>query len=209
MARPLSAAPGITPGTPAATVLPTKGPNSVPFPGGSGLQPGSAPAGGFTAAPAHTALPKAGAPAAAASPAAALDPIAQAPHAVWYVRPNSGGQFGPASGDVLRQWIDQGRVAAESLVWRDGWPGWQQAAAVFPQLARGSTPPDAAPPLTAPSGAMLSLDLPASPSSAPRGAAARRAPGQKSNQMTIVIVAALALVVLGLGGVLFWVMAFR
>jgi hypothetical protein len=65
----------------------------------------------------------------------APDPIAAAPHAVWYVRPASGGQFGPAAGDIMRQWINEGRVAADSLVWQEGWPDWQTAGAVFPQLA--------------------------------------------------------------------------
>ena len=70
------------------------------------------------------------------SPAAA-DPLAEAGDVVWYVRPASGGQFGPASGEVMRSWLDQGRVGVDSLVWREGWPDWQQAAKVFPQLGAG------------------------------------------------------------------------
>ncbi len=62
------------------------------------------------------------------------DAIAEAPEAVWYVRPASGGQYGPASGDVMRSWLNDGRVSASSLVWRAGWSDWQTAAAVFPQL---------------------------------------------------------------------------
>jgi hypothetical protein len=69
-----------------------------------------------------------------ASVAAPSDVIAQAPTAVWYVRPATGGQFGPASGDIMRAWIEEGRVGASSLVWRNGWPEWRSAAAVFPQL---------------------------------------------------------------------------
>ncbi|MEM9645480.1 MAG: DUF4339 domain-containing protein, partial [Planctomycetota bacterium] len=45
--------------------------------------------------------------------------------AVWYVRPADGGQYGPADGERLAQWIDEGRVATSSLVWRDGWPQWR------------------------------------------------------------------------------------
>src|SRR5690606_3589453 len=49
------------------------------------------------------------------------DPIAEAPTAVWYVRPATGGQFGPASGEIMRNWVRDGRVGASSLVWRAGW----------------------------------------------------------------------------------------
>jgi hypothetical protein len=67
----------------------------------------------------------------------ANDPIAEAPHAVWYVRPASGNQFGPAAGDIMRRWIAEGRVAGDSLVWREGWADWKSASTVFPDLAGG------------------------------------------------------------------------
>lgn len=71
-----------------------------------------------------------------------LDPIDEAPDAVWYVRPPSGGQFGPAAGWIMRNWIAEGRVPADALVWRAGWPQWQAAAAVFPgQGALLAAPP--------------------------------------------------------------------
>jgi len=63
------------------------------------------------------------------------DPLTAAPDAVWYVRPSGGGQFGPASGEVIRGWLGQQRVQADSLVWREGWRDWLEAAEVFPQLA--------------------------------------------------------------------------
>jgi uncharacterized protein DUF4339 len=69
-----------------------------------------------------------------ASPAALADPIDDAPSAVWYVRPATGGQFGPASGEIMRAWIAEGRVGASSLVWRAGWQEWRAASAIFPQL---------------------------------------------------------------------------
>lgn len=71
-----------------------------------------------------------------AQPASAplADPLAEAPNAAWYVRPPSGGQFGPARGDVMRQWMGEGRVTADSLVWREGWPDWKRADLVLPQL---------------------------------------------------------------------------
>jgi hypothetical protein len=78
--------------------------------------------------------------------------IDEAPGAVWYVRPASGGQFGPASAEIMRGWLDEGRVGANSLVWRAGWGEWRSAAAAFPQLGPqlpapasqlGGTAPDA------------------------------------------------------------------
>jgi hypothetical protein len=64
----------------------------------------------------------------------ASDPIMAAPHAIWYVRPASGGQYGPASGEVLRTWIDEGRVTGDSLLWREGWTDWRLAGSVVPGL---------------------------------------------------------------------------
>jgi hypothetical protein len=53
---------------------------------------------------------------------------------IWYVRPPSGGQFGPATGDLMRTWLTEGRVSADSLVWREGWRDWQEAGTVFSKL---------------------------------------------------------------------------
>ncbi len=80
-------------------------------------------------------------------PASHHDPIADAPHAIWYVRPPSGGQFGPATGDIMRTWIGEGRVPKDALVWREGWPEWQTASDLFPGLAHSTAqavPPSAA-----------------------------------------------------------------
>jgi len=70
----------------------------------------------------------------------APDPLTEAGDVVWYVRPASGGQFGPANAEVMRAWITEGRVAADSLVWREGWRDWQEAAEVFPQLKPEPSP---------------------------------------------------------------------
>ena len=63
------------------------------------------------------------------------DPLAEEGDVVWYVHPPSGGQFGPAAADVMRAWIAEGRIGADSLVWREGWRNWQTAGNVFPQLS--------------------------------------------------------------------------
>jgi len=86
--------------------------------------------------------------AAPAEPTGGADPLAEAPNAVWYVRPPTGGQFGPAPADVMRNWIAEGRVSPDSLVWREGWRDWQEAGQVFAQL-RGPAILSAAPHSTA------------------------------------------------------------
>lgn len=63
------------------------------------------------------------------------DPLAGADETVWYVRPSSGGQFGPAGNPVMKTWLTEGRISGDSLVWREGWRDWQSATEVFPQLA--------------------------------------------------------------------------
>ena len=59
----------------------------------------------------------------------------------WYVRPPSGGQYGPAGEDIFREWITEGRVAATALVWRDGWAEWREAIEVLPQLTHRNASP--------------------------------------------------------------------
>ncbi len=115
--RPPSAAPG-------------SAPTGVPLPdvGGTADSTDSPPAD----AAAQTSTPE--------SPQAPADPLAEAGDAVWYVRPASGGQFGPAGADVMRSWIGEGRVSPDSLVWREGWKDWQEAADVFPQLKADGPP---------------------------------------------------------------------
>ena len=77
-----------------------------------------------------------------------VDPISQAPNSIWYVRPPSGGQYGPARGDIMRKWVSEGRVSGDSLVWREGFPEWKSAAQLFPSLGGVGTAatPAAGPP---------------------------------------------------------------
>jgi hypothetical protein len=74
-----------------------------------------------------------------AGPAGVADPLAEDSELVWYVRPPSGGQFGPAVASVMKTWLAENRISDDSLVWREGWRDWQTAGDVFPQLA-GSRP---------------------------------------------------------------------
>jgi phage FluMu protein Com len=71
---------------------------------------------------------------------ATADPIDEAPNAVWYVRPPTGGQFGPADASIMRRWLGEGRVSAEALVWREGWPDWKPAGPLFPFLLPNPAP---------------------------------------------------------------------
>jgi len=34
----------------------------------------------------------------------------------------------------MRRWLSEGRVSADSMVWREGWADWKLAAPVFPSL---------------------------------------------------------------------------
>jgi hypothetical protein len=105
-------------------------------------QPEPAPA-----VPAAEVAPAVIAPVAATMP----DPIAEAPQMQWYIAiAGSTNQFGPADGELFRTWIAEGRVAPDSMVWREGWPEWKVASTVLPQLQAFALPPHA-PVATAPS----------------------------------------------------------
>lgn len=48
--------------------------------------------------------------------------------------PGASNQYGPAAGEEFRVWLQEGRVTADSLVWRQDWPEWKPAGSVFSQL---------------------------------------------------------------------------
>ncbi len=186
--------------------------------------------------PQQVAQEAAGAPPASEQPASAqpiratktdtTDALAQDPNALWYVRPPSGGQFGPADGNVMRDWIKDGRVTADSLVWREGWQDWVEAVTVFPRLAlvrwlpdddaaKKPPPPPAEKPRpqtqsvvepfveTKPHGKRASLKS----ELAKRGGGRRRprsAREVKNRRVTIVV--GLSVVAIALAGILIWVL---
>ena len=128
------------------------------------------------------------------------DPIDEAPQALWYVRPPSGGQFGPAVGEIMRNWIDEGRVSGDSLVWREGWQDWRPAASVLPQLATDAES----------AGGRMPFDAAVADSSIPASTAANyRVRRRRSNRMTLMLVALMALIAIGLLVVFFWVLSRR
>ena len=126
------------------------------------------------------------------------DPLAT-PDAVWYVRPPSGGQYGPARSEVMRKWLDEGRVSADSLVWREGWEQWQKAGPVFPELDDSGPPKIEVTAEPEPS----KTERPTSVSV--RSAARKR----KSNQKAVTIFATLVVLTAAVLGILLWVLLSR
>ncbi len=112
---------------------------------------------------------------------------------VWYVRPPSGGQFGPATADIMRNWISEGRISADTLVWREGWRDWQEAREVFFQFGAGQ--------VTASPGPLLGTRAAAPAASSRRGARRNSSTGTQ-----IALLTGLILVVFLLLAVFVWVL---
>ncbi len=145
------------------------------------------------------------------------DPLVEDPQAVWYVRPPSGGQFGPADADVMRTWIKEGRVTADSLVWREGWRDWTEAVSVFPKLAlrRWLPSDDVATVPPPPPVDKLKLDVKTEiPKTKADGRIARKLAGGRGKKLSarekkdqqIIIVVVLSVVAVALACVLVWVL---
>jgi GYF domain 2 len=117
------------------------------------------------------------------------DPIQEAPQAIWYVRPATGGQYGPARGDMMRGWLSEGRVSADSLVWREGWPDWRAANKVFPNLGAPAEGGFQTPVVGGESGATRVIR-----------------PQRKNSSTSVAIVVMLGLVAVGLAVALFFVL---
>jgi hypothetical protein len=123
------------------------------------------------------------------------DVISESPDAIWYVRPPTGGQYGPAKGDAVRRWIAEGRVAADALVWREGWAEWQAAGPVFRGLLSAYNGSDRRAADASPTRAQASDSPPAIVS--PRGTSPRAAARKKP--VAAVVVLALLVVALCVG----------
>ncbi|MCA9199998.1 MAG: DUF4339 domain-containing protein [Planctomycetales bacterium] len=138
--------------------------------------------------------PKPPTPPSTANPSSkAPDPIAEAPHATWYVRPPSGGQFGPATADVMRTWLTEGRVAADGYVWRDGWAEWKLAQEVFRFLKTDSSrTPTSGTTSATPAATPQQLDIPIISAEAPTPASQVKAVRRKSNRTSTIMVSFLA-----------------
>jgi len=148
--------------------------------------------------------PGAAQPAAAQAPQTpppVADPFLEAPSAVWYVCPPSGGQYGPAGADLMRMWLNEQRVTANALVWREGWPDWRPAGTVFPQLGAKTTAPSGDDgPASMPKTGGGPLVQPQRRTSQPRNI------GRKKNDTQALIITALVVLVLLLGMIFVWVL---
>jgi GYF domain 2 len=142
---------------------------------------------------------------------------------VWYVRPQSGGQFGPATDEVLKAWIAEGRLTEHSLLWREGWPEWKvarEAADVLPMPlapahslaepapAAALQPPAAVepPPVFAESAVQPAVEVPVDIGPAEVKASHRLAHRRHSERSRLTLAVALLIAVIVLGGLLIWVL---
>jgi GYF domain 2 len=73
----------------------------------------------------------------------------------WFVRPPGGNQYGPATTQMLLDWIAEKRVTADALLWRDGLDTWFSARELIPEPFGGESnastksPQDIPPPAVA------------------------------------------------------------
>lgn len=122
----------------------------------------------------------------------AMGPLDDDPSAAWFVRTPGGGQYGPASLDVMRDWIVQGRVSPQCLVWRVGWSEWQSASNILTGPDSTAATKPSHPEIDVASGDE-SLPFPVEPMWRHRENARRRSSGY--GVVVLVILAALGLAV--------------
>ena len=95
----------------------------------------------------------------------------------------------------MRVWLDEGRVSPDSLVWREGWRDWMQAAEVFAQLGAGQLDPE------------LGAIAAGNTASAKLGAGPYRRPSRsRSTSLNAAIITVLILAVIVLLMVFIWVL---
>lgn len=133
--------------------------------------------------------------------------------AKWFVRPPSGGQFGPASPQLLMEWIAERRVTSDSFLWCEGMPQWQAAIDLIPEFVSPVTrkPPASMEASMAGSeqtttnvGDVLSLE---SAGTVASGLVKKKREQKRRQQLTAVV--SLGAVSLILFGVLIYVLLFR
>lgn len=128
-----------------------------------------------------------------------LSVLDEAPNAVWYVRPSAGGQYGPATPDVIRVWLAEGRIAGDTLVWREGWRDWREAGEVFPQMA--PSPDDAMPSLRS----IIEEEVYAlGPGGTSPGQAAESASAHSNSALVMVLLAGLVVLATAILGLWMW-----
>lgn len=127
----------------------------------------------------------------------------------WYIRPSAGGQYGPADEQLIRQWTSEGRVAADSYVWRTGWADWRLASDVpehFPRLAAAPQPAPAPQPADYNGAAEPPTPAPPAESEASLATARYRRRKRQSARGQQLAAVVLILLTVVLAGVLVWVL---
>jgi hypothetical protein len=132
----------------------------------------------------------------------------------WYVRPPSGGQFGPADTAILATWIDENRITADSYLWRDGMEQWQLASELLPEVFSNpapSTPVPTAPVASAAPASSAEDDLlkAAGPSSLALNKASAAIKRRRQQTQQWLILGVLVAIALALTGVLAYILYFK
>lgn len=53
------------------------------------------------------------------------------PDLSWYIRPAGGNEYGPADNNLLRVWVSENRIVADTELRRDDWLQWKPASDIF------------------------------------------------------------------------------
>ncbi len=118
--------------------------------------------------------------------------------AKWFVRPPTGGQYGPATSQLLMDWIKERRVTPDSLLWKEGTSDWVSASQLLPELypeAMNTNPPIVPIPEVlnvSVGGTALASNEETKPSTASSQLFAKKRARKRKQQLTIVILLGLA-----------------
>ena len=107
--------------------------------------------------------------------------------AKWFVRPPSGGQFGPASSHLLMDWIVERRVTLDSFLWREGMPQWQSANELIPELFKAEPPLIPPVPINGEPSIEKSLSSLTTSGPVPSGLVKKKKEQKRRQQLTVVI----------------------
>ena len=122
--------------------------------------------------------------------------------AKWFVRPPTGGQYGPATWQLLMDWIKERRVTPDSLLWKEGTSDWVSASQLLPELyqeAMNTNPPIVTIPealISTMGGTALASNEETKPSTASSQLLVKKRARKRKQQLTIVILLGLASVAL-------------
>ena len=122
----------------------------------------------------------------------------------WFVRPPSGNQYGPATTQMLLDWIAEKRVTADALLWRDGLDTWFSARELIPEPFGGESnastkspqdipPPAVARPTTSSQKPVEAIAVPSGPATNKAAIAMKKKKQLKQQWMVLGLLATMAL----------------